>query len=175
MGELKYLLTILAEECGEVQDAIHNSLPLSDLTIEMRDVIAVVDLINKNGGLGVQLPMALNWSERVHEDNREAAKTELFECANKIQYYIFKGFRFGFDDIRPGYDKNNAEELVALSERYVYAIRAFSNSFNRPTSFSLREVFDAKGILAKQEKIKFWMQHSISKGLLTIDGGINEK
>lgn len=166
MCEFDYLLTVLAEECGEVQDAIHNSLPLSDLIIELRDVIATVDLINQNGKLGVQLPCTFDWSNKtfIKDDT-------IFKCANKMQYYIFKGFRFGFDDIRPGYDKNNAEELQNLTGRYIQAIQVFSNSFSSTNSpFSILEVFDAEGILAKQEKIKAWMQHSINKGLLTIDG-----
>lgn len=165
MDTLKYLFIVLAE----VQDAIHNSLPLSDLTIELRDVIATIDLINKNGGIGVQLPTTLNWTERVSDDKRETAKTELFECANKMQYYVFKGLRFGFDDVRPGYDKSNAEELLLLAERYIRAIRVFSNSFlgvMKP-SFSVNEVFDADGILAKQQKIQTWMKHSVNKGLLS--------
>jgi hypothetical protein len=167
MCELNYLLTKLAEECGEVQDAIHNSLPLSDLTMELRDVIATIELINQNGGLGVQLPCSFDWF------NKTSTKTDtIFNCVNKMQYYVFKGLLFGFDDIRPGYDKNNAEELQNTTGRYIQAIQVFSNSFssiNPP--FSILEVFDAEGILAKQEKIKAWMQHLINKGLLTIDGG----
>lgn len=166
MCELNYLLTKLAEECGEVQDAIHNSLPLCDLTIELRDVIATIDLINQNGTLGVQLPCSFDWF------NKTSTKADtIFNCANKMQYYIFKGLLFGFDDIRPGYNKNNVEELQNITGVYIQAIHAFSNSFsaiNPP--FSILEVFDVEGILAKQEKIKTWMQHSINKGLLTIDG-----
>lgn len=170
MCEFDYLLTVLAEECGEVQDAIHNSLPLSDLIIELRDVIATVDLINQNGGLGGlggQLPCTFDWSSKSFTQD-----DTIFKCVNKMQYYIFKGFRFGFDDIRPGYDKDNAEELQNFTGRYIQAIQVFSNSFsaiNPP--FSILEVFDAEGILTKQEKIKAWMQHSVNKGLLTIDGG----
>jgi len=171
MSELKYLLTILAEECGEVQDAIHNSLPLPDLTVELRDVIAVVDLINKNCELGVQLPCTFDWFNKTSTKN-----DTIFNCVNKMQYYVLKGFRFGFDDIRPGYDKNNADELQNFTGRYIQAIQVFSNSFSASNPpFSILEVFDTEGILAKQEKIKFWMQHSINKGLLTIDGDNNEK
>ncbi len=171
MSELKYLLTKLAEECGEVQDAIHNSLPLCDLTIELRDVIATIDLINKNGGLGVQMPCTFDWF------NKPSVKNDtIFNCVNKMQYYIFKGFCFGFDDVRPGYNKNNSEELQGSIEQYIRAIQVFSNSFSATNPhFSIQEVFDADGILAKQEKIKFWMQHSINKGLLTIEGERNEK
>jgi hypothetical protein len=170
MSELKYLLTILAEECGEVQDAIHNSLPLSELTIELRDVIATVDLINKNGGLGLQLSCEFGWFNKTPIKN-----DTIFDCVNQMQYYILKGFRFGFDDIRPGYNKNNAEELQNFTERYIQAIQVFSNSFSATNPlFSIMDVFDAEGIHAKQEKIKFWMQHSINKGLLTIEGANDE-
>ncbi|MDD5211429.1 MAG: hypothetical protein PHV62_03375 [Sulfuricurvum sp.] len=171
MNELNYLLVILVEECGEVQDAIHDSLPISDLIIELRDVIATIDLINKNGGLGVQLPCTFD------SFNKTPIKNDtIFKCVNKMQYYILKGFRFGFDDIRPGYTINNAEQLQNLSERYIQTIRAFFNTLPEINpSVAISKVFDADGILAKQTRIKFWMQHSISKGLLTIDGENNEK
>lgn len=170
MNTLEYLFTKLSEECGEVQGVIFNSMPLSELVIEMRDVIALLEMINEDGGFDGVLQTRINIMHSVAKNDRVAAFHEAFNAANTMQYYISKGLVFGFDDIKPGESNNNKEMLNVAVAKFVRSIDAISLTCRgQKPEYTSKYVFDEKAILAKKEKVRTWMQHSIKKGTLQPD------
>lgn len=163
MTTIEHLLITLSEECTEVMEALYTDTEDGDLTTELRDVIAVADLINQRGEFSITLPLLAD-GRRVHFiSDSERVESDLHKTLLKLQYFISKSLRFGSSDIKPGGTKNNAEEIESLMMDYAYHIQALA--YKMP-DISYDVVYDKAGIAAKQEKVLKHLELAINKGTL---------
>lgn len=165
MNTLEHLLVTASEECMEAMEALYTDDESSDIAVELRDIIAVVDLINQSGELGVMLPLAIEGHRIYFKDEIDTAEADLHKVLLKIQYYTSKSLRFGLTDIKPGSDKSNEQELQALMMKFAYHIQTLAH---KNPAISYDEIYSQEGIRAKQKKVLANMAFAINNGTLQV-------
>ena len=104
-----HLLTCLAEECGEVMKALYTADIVSvdenkdEIEYELNDLFTVADILKEEGFLS--------------KDEVAVEKDKIFsifEIVNEIQYNTHKAVRFGLDDMKPGGNNTNKENIEEL-------------------------------------------------------------
>lgn len=165
MNTIEHLLTTLSEECMEAMEALYTGTENCNIAVELRDIIAVADLINQSGELGVALPLVINGHRVYFNDEVDTVEYHLHKVLLKIQYYVSKSLRFGLTDIKPGSDKSNEQELETLMMEYAYHIQTLTH---KNPSIDYDAIYDQNGIAEKQEKVLINMAFAIKQGTLQL-------
>lgn len=171
MNTLEHLLVTLSEECMEAMEALYTDTEGCDIAVELRDIVAVADLINQSGGLGVSLPLAIGGHRVYFKDDDATIESDLHKVLLKIQYYASKSLRFGISDIKPGSDKSNEQEIEVLMMEYAYSIQVLA--YKNP-SINYEVIYDADGIAAKQKKVLANMVFAMQQGTLQFGDTIRQ-
>jgi len=125
-----HLLTCLAEECGEVMEAMFLEPNNKEkIEYELNDIIAVAHLLHDKDILCADL-------EAKQSETLDDARS-IFECVKNTQYFTHKAIRFGLDDTKPDSNKRNRDELHFLLNQLVQFIASSG-------SYKLWENFDIK-------------------------------
>lgn len=168
MNLLEHLLVTLSEECMEAMEALYTDTKDCDIVAELRDIIAVADMINNSGGLNVLLPLH---NSIVIGRDYSTVESDLHKVLLKIQYFISKSLRFGLTDVKPGSDKSNEQELESLMREYAYHIQILARK-NPVVKYTA--IYDADKIAAKQNKVLSNMAFAIKQGTLQVDNNKSE-
>lgn len=130
--ETNHLLTCLAEECGEVMEAMFLEPDNKEkIEHELNDIIAVAHLLHDKDILCANL-------EAKQSDTVDNTRS-IFECVKNIQYFTHKAIRFGLDDTKPNSSRKNRDELYLLLWQLVQLITSDS-SLNLWENFNIKIV-----------------------------------
>ena len=135
-----HLLTCLAEECGEVMEAMFLEPDNKEkIEYELNDIIGVAHLLCEKDIVCANLdkPRGLeSWLDLREED--------IFICVKNIQYFTHKAIRFGLLNSHPNSKMRNIDEIQILLEKLIYFLHGSSK-------YSLYKNFDEK----KEKVLKF--------------------
>lgn len=108
LWETNHLLTCLAEECGEVMEAMYLKPNNKEkIEHELNDIIAVAHLLHDKDIVCADLEP--NGTPTANDSSHP-----IFECVKDIQYFSHKAIRFGLLDTKPNSSRRNIDELKYL-------------------------------------------------------------
>ena len=100
----RYLITCLAEECGEVLELLYTNKLKKNLVeeeiFEINDLLGVANLINKKDIIKLELNSLLKDEDEYNKiiNKKEKLRDILNNKINKLQYLLFKSLRFGLEN-----------------------------------------------------------------------------
>jgi len=141
--EENHLLTCLAEECGEVMEAMFLEPDNREkIEYELNDIIGVAHLLHDKDIVCANLD-----NPRIPLPS--SSNKDIYTCVKEIQYFTHKSIRFGLLNFKQNSSKRNIDELSRLIQNLV-ALVYTSKKYNQ------YENFDAK----KEKILKFMKKQS---------------
>jgi len=144
--ERDHLLTCLAEECGEVMEAMFLEPDNKEkIEYELNDIIGVTHLLHDEDIVCANL-------DKPRVSVSGVSNKDIYTCVKDIQHFTHKSIRFGLLNSKPNSNRRNLDELTTLLQKLVLLIYS-SKEYN------LYENFDAK----KEKVLKFMKSTSVGK------------
>jgi hypothetical protein len=156
----------------EAMEALYaDSNNTNNIVIELRDIIAVADMINQSGELKCVLPLEIKGRRVYFKEDNDSVEPNLHKVLLKIQYFTSKSLRFGASDVKPGSNKSNEQELEVLMMEYAYCIQALTR---KNPAINYDAIYNADSIAVKQKKVLTNMIFAVKQGTLQIENDKNK-
>ena len=112
MNKTEYMLTVLAEECGEIilEDLNENS-KIEDFNQEMIDLVSIYEMLEERKILNIPYKIDLKTIN---------SRRELSLAINRLQHLIFKSLRFGLNHNHPKTNVLNKTEIENQLDLIIY-------------------------------------------------------
>lgn len=171
MDKREHILTVLAEEITEVLECIMENKPDAEFELEVRDLYATIELVNEKCGLHGKIRFKISPVKKsyglfapIMDIYINTHKKMLVKPLLNMQYFIFKGLRFGFADVKPGTGRTNNQEIQRLANLVATVV---SELLAKKSSLSRDRVLNRKLINEKKEKIERFMKYAKKQGTLS--------